>query len=583
MRRLAAILAADVVGFSRLMGQDEGGTLARLKTLRVQVLQPLIAEHRGRVVKLMGDGLLVEFASVVEAVTCAVAWQERVTTWDAGNDEEPFQFRIGINLGDVMVEEDDLYGDGVNIAKRLEGQAEPGGICLSEDTYRQVKGKVQVSFEDLGPRILKNIAGSMRIYRIDRGAAAASGNVGIARAHRKPSLAVIPFANLSGDPEREYFSDGVTEDIITELSRFRSLFVVAPNSSFRYRHQNVNMQDVGRQLGVEYIVQGSVRKGGDRLRITTQLVHAESGQHVWAERYDCEMEDIFQVQDDVVRRITSTLVGRLEDARHALAQRQPWSDLRAYDIYLRARQHFVNLSLEDNRKAAQLLERVIDIEPDYAAAWALRSEVYLRDWLNGWNDNLDFDLAKAYRVALEAVELDEHDSRTHTALALTWLYSGEHDRARHHLDIGVRLNPNDPRVLVWYSRYAVFNGDPHLAIDFANRALALDPFGKYHINLGITAFVARQYDLAVEQLSSVRNPPVYVLAMLAGSFAMSDRMDEARSTAERFVAVAQTAPALRGLEDITVWQNFFVTRWPFRCAEDRERFLAALRKAGLRL
>ena len=581
-RRLAAILAADVVGYSRLMGCDETGTLERLKVHRSELVDPLVAEHRGRIVKLMGDGALCEFASVVDAVACAIAIQEGMAERERDVPEaERVRFRIGINLGDVIVEGHDIYGDGVNVAARLEALAGPDGICLSEDAYRQVKGKIKVDFEDLGRRELKNISEPVRIYRVNTCASPMIATT--PREHNRISVAVLPFTNMSRDHEQDYFSDGITEDIITELSRFHSLFVIARNSSFHYKNQSPLVKDVGHQLGVEYVVEGSVRKAGSRVRVTAQLVQVETGHHVWAERYDRDVEDLFEVQDDVVRRVTGTLVGRLEDARRTLSQRRPKSDLKAYDIYLRARQHFFNLSPDDNRKAAELLEAAIGIEPDYAAALALLSEVYYRAWINGWSDDPKGSFEEAHRTALKAVELDEEDSRTHTALGLVCLFRGQHDSSKRHFKAALRLNPNDPRVLAQYSRYAALSGDPELAIDLADRAMQLNPFGKYNLNLGFANFTAGRYDAAVDQLDSVRDPPVPVLAMLAASFALLGRMEEARATSERLLAVARTAPALRSCEGESGWRDFFAARLPFRDPDDLARFLAALRQAGLPL
>ncbi len=382
-RRLAAILAADVVGYTRLMGADEAGTLRHLTELRQQVLEPLIAEHRGRVVKLMGDGLLVEFASVVDAIACAVAWQERVAEHEAKGDEDKrFKFRIGINLGDVIVEGDDIHGDGVNIAARLEGQAEAGGICLSGDAYRQAKGKVEVGFEDLGEQVLKNVAEPVRVYRI-AGDRSSTGAVSPAREPLalpdKPSIAVLPFINMSGDPEQEYFSDGITEDIITELSRFRALFVIARNSSFHYKGTSPKVQDVGRELGVAYVVEGSVRKAGNRVRVTAQLVESESGNHVWAERYDRDLEDIFAVQDDLTRTVVSTIAGRIEAVGHRRASRMSADSLQAHDLVLRARRHTYAFTRPDNAEAQKLLARAIALDPSNARAHAALSMSHMLD------------------------------------------------------------------------------------------------------------------------------------------------------------------------------------------------------------
>src|SRR5262249_55299885 len=321
-RRLAAILAADVVGYSRLMEQDEAGALTALKERRKSILLPLVAKHSGRIVKMMGDGVLVEFASAVNGVACAAELQKRMASANVSlSDDRHIVLRIGINLGDVMVEGGDLYGDGVNIAARLEGIAEPGDVLISGTTYDYVKNKVDLGFDDLGTQTLKNIAEPVRIYRI-----AGTPRVSVARpivATDKPSIAVLPFVNMSGDPEQEYFSDGITEDIITELSRFRSLFVIARNSSFAFKGKAAKVQEIAKELGVAYVVEGSVRKTATRIRITAQLIDAANGTHLWAERYDQGLEDIFAVQDEVVRTVVATVAGRVEVAGAQFAKRKP--------------------------------------------------------------------------------------------------------------------------------------------------------------------------------------------------------------------------------------------------------------------
>ncbi len=409
-RCLAAILAADVVGYTRLMGADEAGTLHRVTALRSEIIEPLISRHHGRVVKLMGDSLLVEFASVVDAVTCAVEWQDGVIGHEAGYEPDGrIRFRIGINLGDIIVDGDDIHGDGVNIAARLEPLAPPDGLCLSDDAWRQVRGKLDLPWTEMGPQRLKNITEPVTTYSLTRSAVAPRAS----KAAAKPSVAVLPFVNLSHDPEQEYFSDGITEDLITELSRFRELTVVSRSSSFVFKGQAVPVAEAANKLGVRYIVEGSIQKAGNRVRITAQLIDGRSDTHIWAERYDRDMEDIFEVQDDVVRRVASTLVGRLEHERQERAKRKSKSELRAYDLYLRAREHFFAWSPEENRKAAELLDSAIAIEPGYAAALALLSEARFRNWINGWSENPESDLADASSLAARAVEFDESDSRTH--------------------------------------------------------------------------------------------------------------------------------------------------------------------------
>jgi TolB-like protein/class 3 adenylate cyclase/cytochrome c-type biogenesis protein CcmH/NrfG len=579
-RRLAAILAADVVGYSRLMGQDEAGTLAALKARRKEVLRPLVAKYQGRIFKVTGDGVLVEFASAVNAVQCAVDLQHGMAAANGSlSEDRRIALRIGVNLGDVMVEGNDLYGDGVNIAARLEALAEEGGILVSGTAYDHIKNNIKVKFVDLGTQTLKNIAEPVRVYRV-----AGTQTISITQfkpAIDRPSVAILPFTNMSGDPEQQYFSDGITEDIITELSRFRELIVISRTSSFAFRGQAAPIAEIARKLGVQYVVEGSIRKSGKRVRITAQLIDANGDKHIWAEHYDRELEDIFEVQDDVVHRITGTLVGRLEDARQERAKRQSRSELRAYDIYLRAREHFFSWSSEENRKAAELLERAIEIEPDYAAALALLSEVYSRDWFNGWSLDPQNDLANSHRLAARAIELDDEDSRTHTSMGVADLFRNEPDRAKHHFETALRLNPSDARVLVYYSRHAVFDGRPELSVELVQRALQLNPFGKYNWYLGLAKFAAHSYEDAIALLRNVRDPSPAVEALLAGSFAQLDRMDEAKTAYKRFLELAGKTPMMQALKDTTDWRNYFSARWPFRDKADLEHLLNALRKAGL--
>ena len=380
-RRLAAILSADVAGYSRLMGADEAGTLERLKALRAEVVDPVIAAHDGRIVKLMGDGALVEFASVVGAVECAVEVQRGLSERTAGEPEDQrIVFRIGVNLGDVIIDGDDIYGDGVNVAARLQEIAEPGGVCISGSVFDQVKGKVEAGFEDLGDQRVKNIAEPVRAYRWSDAIAAPARAAPLALPD-KPSIAVLPFVNMSGDPEQEYFSDGITEDIITELSRFPTLFVIARNSSFHFKGKAVKVSEIGRDLGVQYVVEGSVRKVGNRVRVTAQLVEAMSGNHLWAERYDRELEDIFEVQDEVAHTVAATVSGRLDDAGAERARRRPTEDLAAYDLFLRAYQHVHRWTRADLAAARPLLEKALDLDPNIARAHAYLGFVHVADWM----------------------------------------------------------------------------------------------------------------------------------------------------------------------------------------------------------
>ncbi len=578
-RRLAAILAADVVGYTALMGADEEGSLRRLTDLRQEFLEPLIDKHHGRVVKLLGDGLLVEFGSVVDAVACALAWQA-----GAADRDEGLNFRIGINLGDVIVEGDDIHGDGVNVASRLEGLAEPGGICLSGDTYRQARGKVKAEFQDLGEQNLKNVADPVQVYRI-AGDSSGVTEVGPAREPLalpdKPSIAVLPFTNMSGDPEQEYFSDGITEDIITELSRFKELSVVSRNSSFIFKDQAASLRDISEKLRADYIVEGSIRKVGNKVRVTAQLIDAKGDVHIWADRYDRDLEDIFEVQDDVVRRVSSTLVGRLEHERQVRTRRQSQSQLKAYDLYLRGREHYFSWSMEDNAKARNLLAAAIEIEPNYAAALALSSEVSLRMFLNGWSDSPEQDLAASFQAAKRADEIDDQDSRVQTALGMAYIWQRHLEKAKYHFECALKLNPNDTRVLVYFSRQALLDGQTDRAIALCHRAMELNPYGKYNYNVGIAYFVARNYQKAIELLGSIRNPPATALALLAASHAMAGDSAKASVTCNGFDEAAKQCPAITSLSRPQDWNNFFAARWPFRDSEDLDHLLDALRKAGL--
>ena len=395
-RRLAAILAADVVGYSRLMEVDEAATLLALKARRRDVLGPLVAKHEGRIFKTTGDGVLVDFASAVNAVQCAVDLQHAMS---AANGDQPedchIVLRIGVNLGDVMVEGSDLYGDGVNVAARLEALAEPGGILVSGTAYDQVRNKVKAGFVDLGPQTLKNIAEPVRAYRLSGTPAV---NVTAPKpATDKPSIAVLPFANMSGDPEQEYFSDGITEDIITELSRLHSLFVISRNSSFHYKGQSPRAQDIGRELGVEYFVEGSVRKAGDRVRITAQLIEVKGGGHLWAERYDRKLDDIFAVQDEIVRTIVATLPGRIENWRGERAMRAPTDNLAAYDHMLKGFKHLRLYRQSEIANARAAFQRAIALDPVCARAHAGLAFTHLQDFF--WCNDLD-----GYRIALPVAE-----------------------------------------------------------------------------------------------------------------------------------------------------------------------------------
>jgi adenylate cyclase len=450
-RRLAAILAADVVGYSRLMEQDEAGTLAMLKARRKEVLEPLIAEHQGRTFKFTGDGVLAEVSSAVKAVECAVELQRSMA---AANGDQPKDrhvvLRIGVNLGDVMVEGRDLYGDGVNIAARLEQLAEPGGILVSGTTYDHVRNKVKVRFEDLGTQNVKNITEPMRVYRVADTLHEPAGTS--SKASDKPSIAVLPFVNLSGDPEQQYFSDGITEDVITELSRFHSLFVIARNSSFQHR-DSADVKQIARALGVQYVVEGSVRRLGGRIRVTAQLVEAATGNHLWAERYDRNVQDLFVVQDEVSQAIAATIEGRMAASGAQRSRRKPTEDLVAYDYFLQGRENRERRG--DPDVAAQLLRRAIELDPGFAQAHAWLSWTYVHIFHLNLRSEM---LREALDVARKAVSLDDADAWCHAVIGFAHLFESQHDLAGFHLDSAVALNSVDVRIASIRALWLAFTG-----------------------------------------------------------------------------------------------------------------------------
>lgn len=445
-------MAADVAGYSRLMGEDEEGTLERLKACRRALMDPKIEEHRGRIVKTTGDGVLVEFASAVDAVRCAIEIQRGMAS---GNVDVPdgkrIEFRIGIHVGDIIIDGDDIFGEGVNIAARLEGIAEPGGICISDDAYRQIRGKTEIAYDDIGHQSLKNISEPMRAWR----ARPADGTASFSAADRplalpdKPSIAVLPFQNMSGDPEQEYFADGMVEDILTALSRFKQLFVIARNSSFTYKGRAVDLKQVGRELGVRYVLEDSVRKAGTTVRITGQLIDARTGGHLWADRFDGALEDAFQLQDKVTTSVVTALVPKLEQVEIDRVKNKPTESLDAYDSYLRAVASAVAYTREGDDQALGLFYRATELDPDLAVAYDWASWIFVTRKSNGWMVDREAETAEGARLARRALELGNDD-----AAALCWggfaiaYLALELDEGILCLDRAMDLNPN--LAAAWY-------------------------------------------------------------------------------------------------------------------------------------
>jgi adenylate cyclase len=456
-RRLAAIFAGDVAGYSRLMGVDEEGTLARLNAHRREFLDPKISEHRGRIVKRTGDGILIEFASAVDAARCAVEMQRGMTQRNALKPpEKRIELRIGIHVGDIITEEGDIYGDGVNIAARLEGIAQPGGICISDDAYRQVRGKLDASFEDGGEQELKNIARPVRVYwlRSNEKPAIAARTLALPS---KPSIAVLAFQNLSGDPEQEYFADGIAEDVITALSRLRWLFVVARNSSFTYKGKSVDVRQVGREHGVRYVLEGSLRKAGNRVRISTQLVDASDGHHVWADRYDRALEDIFAVQDEMTNQITSAIAPGIVAAEVQRAQAKDADELSTWERLMHAHWHIQRFTREDFTEAIHLLDELLRHDPNNATALSDLSFALHFSASFAWADDPAAAYARSREIARRAVASDDKDATAQSMAAIGELFSGRHDDAIRRLRRAIELDPNSnyARILAPLTHLAV--------------------------------------------------------------------------------------------------------------------------------
>ncbi|MEP9387996.1 adenylate/guanylate cyclase domain-containing protein [Mesorhizobium sp. KR9-304] len=567
-RRLAAIAVADVVGYSRLMEADETGTLAALKERRKTILEPLVRSHEGRIVKVMGDGVLMEFASAVNAVEAALELQHEMAKANMGlNEDRRILLRIGINLGDIVGEGSDVYGDGVNIAARLEALAEPGGICISAKVRDELRGKSSRVFEDMGEVELKNIANPVRVFRIAHRLVPAS--VGPSPPlPDKPTIAVLPFINMSGDSEQQYFSDGISEDIITDLSRARALSVTARNSSFQYRDKSVDVRRIARELGVHYVVEGSVRKLGSRIRITAQLIDGVSGSHVWSERFDRNVEELFEVQDEVTRTIVATVAGRVEDAEIRMASSRRTDSLPAYDCLLRGVQHLRGFGPENNRRARELFEQAVSLDPQYALAYAYLALSLMVE--GNYGAASDLTQNRALDLAKTAVRLDPRESRCHTFLGQVHRFRDEYDLAILHLENGVALNPNDAVGIVHLSSALGVAGRPEEGVDLARQALRLDPHVKFAWGtLAFCLYAMKRYD---EALSASRRigPEISIWAMAreAACLAQLGRLDEARSKA---------AEVLRRQPGFSVRAEMPHYRYP----ADAEHLREGLLKAGL--
>jgi adenylate cyclase len=578
-RRLAAILAADVVGYSRLIRADEEGTLTSLSAIRKDLIDPKITEHHGRIVKLMGDGMLVEFASVVDAVHAAVETQQAVI--DHNSDvpaDKRIEFRIGINLGDVVIDGDDIQGDGVNVAARLEGLAEPGGICVSGMVYEGVRDRIDVPFEDLGEQEVKNIDRPVRVWRWVADGSAEAGTPETTDAlplPDKPSIAVLPFTNMSADPDQEFFSDGITEDIITALSKVKKLFIVARNSTFTYKGQAVDVKRVGREQGVRYVLEGSVRRGGDRLRITCQLIDAATSNHLWAERYDRESNDVFALQDEITREVASALQVELTEGEQARLWASGTKNLEAWELVIQANHLIHRHHREDTHEARRLLEQALRFDENYATAWELLGTTYWTDAINeGWSDSREASLARALEANDRALTIDPSSPDTLASRSLIKLTSGKHDEALALSENAVALAPNLANNMAIAGVITVYCGKPREALELVRKAMRLCPIYPIWYLYPLTRaywFIGKTDEAIAAARSAIERDPELSISHKLHAIVLTDAGREAE---------AQLAAA----EVLRLEPNFSVEAWAALRGTPTElsiREAEALRKAGL--
>jgi len=577
-RRLAAILAADVAGYSRLMGENEEATLKALTAHRTELIEPCISEYRGRVVNTAGDGLLAEFASVVDAVRCAVAFQNGMTRRNAGTSRDlRIEFRIGVNLGDVIVQDEDIFGDGVNIAARLEGLAKPGAICVSDTVHKNVRSKLELSFDDLGLHSLKNIDDPVHAFQVRSGDLAGTEVTQdeILPLPTKPSIAVLPFANMSGDAEQEYFADGLAEDTLTTLSQVSSLFVVARNSSFAFKGLNPDVRDVGRQLGVRYVLEGSVRRSGDRLRVTAQLIDATNGAHVWAERYDRRIQDIFDIQDELTKEIVTALRIKLTDGEQASIWLRSTDNIEAWGYAVRGADHIWRGTAADMAQARSFLERAVECAPTFAKAAALISLTHYFDVRFNYTPSKEESKRKAAEWATTALELDPSDQYAALVRCVVMTFDGRFVEAVEGIRQVIERSPNDAFCWLALARLLINSEQPKEAEQAIRQAMRLIPF--YPINyLAVLGDVFVHQGLNQEALDVfhelVKRQPDYISAHLhlVGLYASLGEMERARAAV---VEVLRIDPQYR----VAAADSFYLSA----DANRKRAFLDGLRNAGL--
>jgi adenylate cyclase len=599
-RKLAVILHADVVGSTSLVQQNETLAHERIQAT-FRHFSETIYSYGGITHELRGDALVAEFDRASDAVPAALAFQVSNGEFNSNlkDDIQP-QLRIGISLGEVIIADNTITGAGVVLAQRLEQLADSGGIVVQGAVSETVPNRMPFDFESLGEQKLKGFELPVRAFtvslkagesipmpelnadKLDETAPLNESSVqSVIIDIGKPSIAVLPFNNMSGDEEQEYFSDGLTEDIITELSRFHDLFVIARHSSFAFKNQALDITDIGKNLGVQYLVEGSVRKSSSRVRITAQLIEVATGNHVWADRYDRELEDIFAVQDDVVRTITATLVGRVGLTHRNRAQNKLPNNMDAYDWFVQGRALYNTTTPEDNIRACSMFEKATTLDPKFATAYALLAQTHLRDWVSFWENLPETSYQRAWENAKKSIELDDTDSVTHSSLGYTYLFKGNHDQAFFHLNKALELNPGDIDALNFISRCEMLSGNPERAIERINEANQYNPFGKYNWSLVPAYYAMQRYDEAKMAMHAIQNPAAIMMIWMAAVYAQAGDILEASELTNKFVAIVEQKMGILGVALPQSWLDFVDERWPFKHSEDREHFLEGLRKAGL--
>jgi adenylate cyclase len=576
-RRLAAILAADVVGYSRLIGADETGTLQKFKAIREELVDPKVVAHHGRLVKTTGDGFLVEFTSVVDALRCATEMQADLAHRNAAVPaDKRMEFRIGINVGDILIEDGDIFGDGVNVAVRLEGLAEPGGICVSGRVQEDAEGKLDLAFQDIGEQKLKNIMRPVRVYRVCGPGATPDNRRTPLPLPDKPSVAVLPFTNMSGDREQEFFADGMVDDIITALSRYSSLFVIARNSSFTYKGRAVDVRLVGRELGVRYVLEGGLRKAANRIRITAQLVEAETGNHVWAERYEGDLADIFALQDQITEAVTTAIAPVIADAERQRAARKPPENLDAWAACQRGWWHMSRLTVEDNALAEKFFQRAIELDPNFAGGYKGLVSALSDATTVFFTRNVREVQSMSEALARRAVALDGADAEAHACLGATLWRRGDHEGARTEAERALAMNPNLARGHSVRGNALIYSGRPREGLAALEKLIRLDPRDPGLVarlnQMAVAQYFLHEYETVIETAErAIRSyptfPPLY--RWLAAALGQLGRTEEAKEALAKHMVLAPGS-----------LDSYIRQRVPWMRQEDHAHMLEGLRKAG---